>query len=806
MRKYDKGQVTIFAAIVLLAVIILAGILVDISRINAGRTVVKRAVESAAISMLADYKSRLKDDYGIFALPLGKQEDLQDRFEEYLTCNLSIPCEGEPHGNHTDLFGFRIERVSITPIFNLSENKVMKRQILEHMKYRAPAKLAEGFIERLSAVKDVGTMSEAYKKKVGIDKLLAAMDKSQQKLKKSIDGSGDGKDKFVNGFNIGGTWEAAYNSFNSISESLSAIKSDLDRLNEKIAAETQDNSQGDSQGDSINNVETTVKILESLMEERTVLKKRESEVVKSLNQAWDEIRNKLTADYIKSNESAVIEIKKIVEKGKKAKEAISELEGYLGENFQSEGSDIPNHFSDYSKQFKEQLEIELDGLKKLILDGQKAEEMLGNVTGNSNLLNCIINMMDKAGINNIPGGTDTKGLPSELLDLVRGYSKISYDYSKPDRGDGKDDPRKGKAEAIKELIAEKILKDVSYKLEGIDESDLPSRTILFTDSYFQEDADYISGIDGENDENLESKADEAIYEGNLGDIGNEADLYNEDGNFQENALGFISDIGKMVGSGAISLRDNIYLNEYIMGTFKNSVPVIKNGNEDVSDINLNGIEKKSCQTFYDSEVEYVLHGNASQKLNNILTKGEILLVRIGLNTLHVYTDANKKTLAASIASAVAGWWTGGAGIPIISNLIICGWGIGEAVIDLKDLMDGKSVPIYKLKGDWKLDIGIGSASGPKTDKRLHFNYHDYLRLLLLTKSENKKLDRIEDLIQLNMGMSDNGFRMSGCNTFVRVEAEVSVKYMFAVLPFVRKVTKTEDGRYVYRVLVYEGYQ
>lgn len=801
MKNESSGQITIFAAIILLAVLMLAGVLVDISRISAGRAMVKRAAVTAAKSLLAEYGSRLKEDYGVFAMPAADIEDLHDLFEEYMACNLSIPSGEEYYEGRTDLFSFRIERVSVTPIFNLSENSVMKKQILEYMKYRAPAELVEGFMERLSAVKDIGKMSAAYKKKVSIDKLLGSMDKSQQKLKKSIDGSGNIIDKYINGFNLGGSWEEAYNSFNSLSESLASIKSRLNTLNSSLnELEAQKLQKGNPTGDEDNTSSTEDNIdtkLDSLKEEISDLRQSYSANGNQLNQLWNEIRYTLTVDYIKSNDNAVSEIEKIVEKGKKAQKAIAELEGYLGENFCSGGGT-------FSKDFKEQIQSELDRLKTFILDGRRAEEMLNNVGSNSSLLKDVIAKLDEAGINSGSDSVSTSGLPSELLDMIKGYLNISYNYLKPEKGDKSDDPRTGKADEVREFITEKILKDVNYLTEGIDENILPSHTKVVTGSFIQEDEGF------ENDQQAEDgytgvEELEAVYGGDLKNIVNEVDLYDEEGMFQENALGFISDIGSIVAVEAAALRDNIYINEYIMGTFKNSVPVLNQGSETINDSNLHGREKAALQTFYDNEVEYVLHGNASQKLNNIMTKGELLLIRFGLETLHVYTDGKKKTMAASIATAVAGWWTGGAGIPIISNLIMCGWGMGEAVIDVKDLMEGKSVPIYKMNGDWKLDVGIPSASAPKTDKRLYFNYHDYLRLFLLTMDENKKLDRMEDLIQLNLGKSKSGFMMSECNTFVRVEAEVSMKYLFITQPFVRREMKTNDGRYVFKVLVYEGY-
>lgn len=814
MKKDISGQITVFLAIIMIGVLLLAGLLVDIARINSGREMVKRAVGSAAESLLADYSSRLKDDYGIFAIPSDDTADLEDRFEEYLACCLSIPTGEEYYRGSTDLFGFRIEKIKVTPIYNLSENSITKKQILEYMKYRAPGEIVEGFIEKLTTIKDVGKMSNAYKQKVGIDKLLGSMDKSQQKLKKNVDGTGSEAEKFINAFNMNGSWETAFNDFNSMTDTLQSLDSSIDSVDGSIAdlesqlaeakkasskSGSKNNNDKPADNDSDSNISEIKNQLDNLKDERKALSDSKSNVDGQLSTLWDKLRNSMTNDYKQANNDALKEITKIAEKGRKAQEAINGLENFLDVNFQGEGNSSAN-------EFKDELQSELDSLKELILEGQKAEEMLKDIGSNSSVLESITSEMDE--IKAKQGGLPLGGLPEEMLKTVSNYTGIDYVYSKPEKGDKKDDPRKGKAEEVKKIIASKLFEDIDYEAAGIIKESLPSFTKVLTEDFAANDPDYSNT--GRSDIGEAGIGNgEAAYNGNLENVGDEADLYDEEGGFQENALELISDIGELVTEQAVDLRDSIYINEYIMGTFKNSVPeLLYDDNNTVKDTNLHGDEKEKIETFYDSEVEYILQGTSSQNLNNLMTKGELLLVRIGLNTLHVYTDQAKKTQAKVVATAVAGLWTGGAGIPVISNLIMCGWGVGEAVIDVNDLMNGRSVPIYKMKGDWKLDIGVPSKDGPKTDKRLYFNYHDYLRLFLLTVGENKKLNRIEDLIQLNIGKSkgsNDSFRVSDCCTYFRVEAEVSMKYLFITQPFVRKEMKTGDGRYVHRILLYEGY-
>lgn len=823
MRRGISGQVTVFSAIIMAAVLMLAGILVDAARMDAGRGMVRRAVETAAGSLLADYSSRLKDGYGLFAISVRDKYELQDRFEEYLASNLGIPCnDGDPGGN-VDLFGFRIERVDVTPIYNLSENGTIKAQILEYMKYRAPTELVEGFMYKLTAMKDLGAMSEAYRQKVGIDKLLAGMDKSQQKLKRYIDGLGDSTARFVNGFNSGGSWVAAFNEFNSLTDALTGLESRLGSLESSINSLKQQlaDMKDDMDTESVNKTdsgdgsgadkdgsrgmqdladirEAMRRQLSGLEEERRQLETAKRDTIGRLDDLWHIKRDTLTSEYIGPNRKALDEITSIARKGEKAQQAIARLEQFIGGNF-------PDGGGAFLKDFKDQLTAELAGLKELILEGRKAGMMIGQINDNISTLEEIVREMD-AIRKNCGGGIPAEGLPMYFIDMIGGYRSIDYDYSRPEKGGREDDPRKGKSDEVKKLIHKLLPGDVDYEAAGFSRDSLPSYSKVITEDFSERDMDFIGRLPASTGTAAGSDAG-VSYNGDLGNVGNEADLYDEENVFQENALDFISKIGNLVSGQITALRDSIYINEYIMGTFKNSVPELAAGNGKIADTDLHGVEKGKKETFYDSEVEYILHGQPSQELNNIMTRGELLLVRFGLNALHVYTDPVKRNRAMTIASAISGWWTGGGGIPLVSNLIMAGWSLGESVIDVRDLLEGRSVPIYKMKGDWRLDIGIASEAGPKTDPRLHFNYHDYLRLFLLAVCEDTKLGRIGDLIQLNMCNAEgtDSFRMSGCNTCVRIEAEVSMKYLFITHPFIRRESKTGDGRYLYKVLLYEGY-
>lgn len=192
-----QGQISIFVSIVFIAVLILTGILVDGSRIIAGETQVRRGIENASRSVLATYNSRLKNDYGLFALSDIEKNRLTENIKSYINKNIMIENNDLDLKNSKtrsiNLYDFRIEEISVTPVLNFTRTDITKKQILEYMKYRVPLEITEGILKKAGFLKEIGKVSQVYKRKLDIGEKLGEMEKIQQDLKKSISGTlGDG--------------------------------------------------------------------------------------------------------------------------------------------------------------------------------------------------------------------------------------------------------------------------------------------------------------------------------------------------------------------------------------------------------------------------------------------------------------------------------------------------------------------------------------------------------------------------------------------------------------------------------------
>lgn len=193
----------------------------------------------------------------------------------------------------------------------------------------------------------------------------------------------------------------------------------------------------------------------------------------------------------------------------------------------------------------------------------------------------------------------------------------------------------------------------------------------------------------------------------------------------------------------LEVRNAVAVNEYIISTFTTFA--------DPSFTDYDFFDKyNKDQAFLRGEVEYILFGSRLESVNVSATIASIYGVRGVMNTFHVYLDSDKYYYSECIGWQVAGWT--GFGAPIVSNGLRIGWGLVESVVDMAKLLKGDEVPFIKLTPeDWYTDLGV--VSDKVKDTKLYsisFTYHDYLRFLLLSLKRETRLNRIINLINLNL--------------------------------------------------------
>lgn len=152
VNSSQKGTITIFLSIVFFAMIILTGLFVDIARIKIAQNQLRRAVNASARSVMADYNVKLRSTYGIFGT--GRRDFGRD-FEKYMRANLSTAKQQD-----LNLLDIRYESGNIVLFYPLSSNEVIKQQILETMKYKAPVETGRELINKFMQLRNAAAFFE----------------------------------------------------------------------------------------------------------------------------------------------------------------------------------------------------------------------------------------------------------------------------------------------------------------------------------------------------------------------------------------------------------------------------------------------------------------------------------------------------------------------------------------------------------------------------------------------------------------------------------------------------------------------
>lgn len=195
----------------------------------------------------------------------------------------------------------------------------------------------------------------------------------------------------------------------------------------------------------------------------------------------------------------------------------------------------------------------------------------------------------------------------------------------------------------------------------------------------------------------------------------------------------LSKLMEAVGNMATTLRDDMYITDYIMtmfsyNTFETEKTVegggklnafscwyetSQDGKEytvkaDYTDyaakalsLTKNPINPKTSY-LYGSEVEYIIYGNDDPTVNFAAAYATIFLLRFALNTVYAFSDAEVNNVTLAAATAVFGTPPLTPMVPIAKAAMIVGLSIAETAYDLYVLKSGQAVPLMKTNSTWMM--------------------------------------------------------------------------------------------------------
>ncbi|WP_025027367.1 TadE/TadG family type IV pilus assembly protein [Caldalkalibacillus mannanilyticus] len=147
LYQSERGSVSIFLLIIVLAIFLFHAVLIDYARIMAANKQADTALKTGVRSVLSSYDHDLQAEYGIFGLSIAGAET-EAIFHHVVEQNLLLLPET------FRLVDQQLDSSSILVKADhfLGKHEVYKQQILEEMKYRAPIEYTLGVVERLEPI------------------------------------------------------------------------------------------------------------------------------------------------------------------------------------------------------------------------------------------------------------------------------------------------------------------------------------------------------------------------------------------------------------------------------------------------------------------------------------------------------------------------------------------------------------------------------------------------------------------------------------------------------------------------------
>lgn len=209
---YDhRGSISIFLLVIITTMLIFSFMTLDIAKINLATAAARNNADLVGNAALTDYDQILKDAYGLFANS-SSIDELSKNVSEYYIATMS--SSGIEVDNGNDVYnlisslindskipdnnnmlqiktssltldiGSNEDGVIIQPINEsaISNPTVMRHQIIEYMKYRAPVSLATGMLEKINVFKDVDNQTAATTDRIEYEDSLNVVQNSSDSV------------------------------------------------------------------------------------------------------------------------------------------------------------------------------------------------------------------------------------------------------------------------------------------------------------------------------------------------------------------------------------------------------------------------------------------------------------------------------------------------------------------------------------------------------------------------------------------------------------------------------------------------
>lgn len=803
LKRDCRGAVTVFVTLMLVPAVLISGTGVDLARLYVARSEIQDANQLAANATLASYDALLQDLYGLFGV-MQTDGELAEMMEEYIRLALfGEDWNDRGMGTFSHFYG-DASSLAVTAQAaqgkNLENTEVLRRQIEEYVKFRAPAIIVNEVLDKLDTFEKIKEDAKVIKAKMDVDDKVDEIEKEYEKLYECIENVNKAKS----------TEAGAVSSVNSFIDRMRETVFNLFGTREGYSNMTRDEND-DGAEDYENEYKGLFDNLHAFVAGGTI---KTGYILGNEDDNGNYHKGYFTGSYHTDGVEKSIRDKK------------SELEKFISNSsFSNDSLKELVDLAEKAEKKRKELSDLLDNLENELNAGKCSSELKTGLTEqkNSRGKTYIENYRDLLAYDIVPMAQAMQNYDEPQLNSTITMLENDVGYGNPNLGNegffsfttlGKLNENQDGYEIDLEIQNDErhkndqsLLDDKLARLNGLapKKFQVPGdgfevfQSSRFSGTHNKEFYEKLQEMFANQDKTAKKKSIIKGLEKAAGKIQKQftgmlefeplgAWNYSPGAAANDGDTGFGSD-GDWSGSGSAKSQAKKALNDSFLSqiadagsraadkllllTYDSEMFSCYATNEGYSgdeaneptEENMAGIPLGIKVNYYfQSELEYLYNGNLNDARANLkAVTGMIYLVRFVMDYTASFVVPSVNKTVADVEAAVSFLGPGAVAIGELVRLVMA---LGEGVSDVSRLKDGCTVTVMtKTDLNWHFspkgifdqiadgvvgEISDGDFGVKDNDKVGGFTYKDYLRLFLLLRSGSTLAQRTADLIELNV--------------------------------------------------------
>lgn len=802
-KRDCRGAVTVFVTLMLVPAVLISGTGVDLARLYVARSEIQDANQLAANATLASYDALLQDLYGLFGV-MQTDGELAEMMEEYIRLALfGEDWNDRSMGTFSHFYG-DASSLAVTAKAadekNLENTEVLRRQIEEYVKFRAPAIIVNEVLDKLDTFEKIKEDAKVIKAKMDVDDKVDEIEKEYEKLYECIENVNQAKS----------TETGAVSSVNSFIDRMRETVFNLFGTREGYSNMTRDEND-DGAEDYENKYKGLFDNLHAFVAGGTI---KTGYILGNEDDNGNYHKGYFTGSYHTDGVEKSIRDKK------------SELEKFISNSsFSNDSLKELVDLAEKAEKKRKELSDLLDNLENELNAGKCSSELKTGLTEqkNNNGKTYIENYRELLAYDIVPMAQAMQNYDEPQLNRTITMLENDVGYGNPNLGNegffsfttlGKLNENQDGYEIDLEIQNDErhkndqsLLDDKLARLNGLapKKFQVPGdgfevfQSSRFSGTHNKEFYEKLQEMFANQDKTAKKKNIIKGLEKAAGKIQKQftgmlefeplgAWNYSPGAAANDGDTGFGSD-GDWSGSGSAKSQAKKALNDSFLSqiadagsraadkllllTYDSEMFSCYATNEGYSgdeaneptEENMAGIPLGIKVNYYfQSELEYLYNGNLNDARANLkAVTGMIYLVRFVMDYTASFVVPSVNKTVADVEAAVSFLGPGAVAIGELVRLVMA---LGEGVSDVSRLKDGCTVTVItKTDQNWHFspegifdqiadgvvgEISDGDFGAKDNDKVGGFTYKDYLRLFLLLKSGSTLAQRTAELIELNV--------------------------------------------------------